>query len=107
MNISNATVIELDRNTSAVSLEPSINVEGHSPPVRKGEIHVCHHWKSKGFCKMGDHCKFSHPENKKGVKTEKKDKEKKEKGATRNRRSSGEMQAANMGQHLFLASLLP
>lgn len=28
---------------------------------------VCRHWKSKGFCRMGDNCKFLHPANRCGV----------------------------------------
>jgi len=28
---------------------------------------VCRHWKCKGFCKLGDQCKFLHPEHKRGV----------------------------------------
>mmetsp|Transcript_62789 Transcript_62789/g.182099 ORF Transcript_62789/g.182099 Transcript_62789/m.182099 type:complete len:376 (+) Transcript_62789:104-1231(+) len=28
---------------------------------------VCRHWKSKGFCKMEDKCKFLHPEHKRGT----------------------------------------
>jgi len=30
-------------------------------------VMVCRHWKSKGFCRMGSGCKFSHPEHKCGV----------------------------------------
>jgi hypothetical protein len=30
-------------------------------------IQVCRHWKSKGWCRMGSNCKFSHPENKCGI----------------------------------------
>jgi len=32
---------------------------------------VCHHWKSKGWCRMEDQCKFLHPESKKGVGSDK------------------------------------
>merc|ERR1712050_63895 len=28
---------------------------------------VCRHWKSKGWCRYESQCKFSHPENKRGV----------------------------------------
>jgi len=28
---------------------------------------VCRHWKSKGFCRMEDKCKFAHPDHKCGV----------------------------------------
>merc|ERR1712118_308403 len=28
---------------------------------------VCRHWKSKGWCRLEENCKFLHPENKKGV----------------------------------------
>jgi len=30
-------------------------------------IMVCRHWKSKGWCRLGENCKFLHPENKRGV----------------------------------------
>lgn len=30
-------------------------------------VMVCRHWKSKGWCRMGDACKFSHPSHKCGV----------------------------------------
>mmetsp|Transcript_104577 Transcript_104577/g.207649 ORF Transcript_104577/g.207649 Transcript_104577/m.207649 type:complete len:512 (-) Transcript_104577:78-1613(-) len=29
-------------------------------------IMVCRHWKSKGWCRLEDRCKFLHPENKRG-----------------------------------------
>jgi len=28
---------------------------------------VCRHWKSKGWCRLQENCKFLHPENKRGV----------------------------------------
>lgn len=28
---------------------------------------TCYHWKSKGFCKVGQNCKFAHPAGKQGV----------------------------------------
>lgn len=28
---------------------------------------VCRHWKSKGWCRMEDNCKFLHPDHKRGV----------------------------------------
>ncbi|CAE7679027.1 unnamed protein product, partial [Symbiodinium pilosum] len=28
---------------------------------------VCRHWKSKGWCRLGDECKFAHPEHKCGA----------------------------------------
>jgi len=28
---------------------------------------VCRHWKSKGWCKLEDNCKFLHPEHKRGI----------------------------------------
>merc|ERR1719443_1394597 len=30
-------------------------------------VMVCRHWRSKGWCRMEDKCKFLHPENKRGV----------------------------------------
>jgi hypothetical protein len=31
-------------------------------------VSVCHHWKAKGLCRLGESCKFLHPEHKKGRK---------------------------------------
>jgi hypothetical protein len=28
---------------------------------------TCHHWKSKGWCRLGLECKFQHPASKKGI----------------------------------------
>jgi len=30
-------------------------------------IMVCRHWKTKGWCRLGDNCKFLHPEHKRGI----------------------------------------
>jgi len=30
------------------------------------KVMVCRHWKTKGFCRLGDECKFLHPDNKRG-----------------------------------------
>jgi len=35
-------------------------------PVKHSTM-VCHHWKSKGWCRLGTDCKFMHPEHKQGV----------------------------------------
>jgi len=35
-------------------------------PVKRSTM-VCHHWKSKGWCRLGTDCKFMHPEHKRGV----------------------------------------
>lgn len=37
-----------------------------SSDVEKSSM-VCRHWKSKGWCRLGDNCKFLHPEHKRGV----------------------------------------
>jgi hypothetical protein len=37
------------------------------PRSGKGCTMVCHHWKSKGWCRLGENCKFMHPEEKRGV----------------------------------------
>jgi hypothetical protein len=34
---------------------------------KQGCTMVCHHWKSKGWCRLGTDCKFLHPEEKRGV----------------------------------------
>lgn len=37
-----------------------------APHEQEKSVMVCRHWKSKGFCKLEDQCKFLHPENKRG-----------------------------------------
>jgi len=34
---------------------------------KEKNIMVCRHWKGKGFCRMGDECRFLHPKHKRGV----------------------------------------
>jgi len=114
--LSTSSEIPLDQSQKCEECEEEspgqgANLEslGQGAPARKGEVHVCHHWKAKGFCRMGDQCKFLHPEGKRGVKNAK------DKGGnrTRTRTSSGgedvmqcQMPAGTMGQHLFLSALL-
>jgi len=47
-------------------LEKQVNaaLEGQEKQVT---VMVCRHWKSKGWCRLGDECKFAHPEHKCGV----------------------------------------
>jgi len=37
------------------------------PNGGKTSTMICHHWKSKGWCRLGAECKFMHPEEKRGV----------------------------------------
>jgi len=37
------------------------------PSGGKASTMICHHWKSKGWCRLGTECKFMHPEEKRGV----------------------------------------
>lgn len=41
--------------------------EAPSGPGREKSVMVCRHWKSKGWCKLGDDCKFLHPDHKRGA----------------------------------------
>jgi hypothetical protein len=41
-------------------------VSEHGSDLEKS-VMVCRHWKSKGWCRMEDNCKFLHPEHKRGV----------------------------------------
>ncbi|CAE6927274.1 unnamed protein product [Symbiodinium natans] len=43
---------------------------GHHPDAGTSQVKsavVCRHWKSKGWCRLGDECKFAHPEHKCGA----------------------------------------
>lgn len=40
--------------------------DGATSPM-KGLAMVCHHWKSKGWCRMAERCKFLHLEDKRGT----------------------------------------
>lgn len=64
-------------NNSAPSLTPA-NIEphcsqevqsalSHGSDEKEANVMVCRHWKSKGWCRMEDNCKFLHPERKRGV----------------------------------------
>jgi len=65
---------ELSNAVSAVSndvkrLQRDMEIEAvseHGSDPDKS-VMVCRHWKSKGFCRMEDNCKFLHPEHKRGV----------------------------------------
>jgi hypothetical protein len=41
--------------------------ESDSPLELEKSQMVCRHWKSKGWCRYETQCKFSHPENKRGI----------------------------------------
>jgi len=49
-------------------VEQKLDLESSEAPtdVGKSEM-VCRHWKSKGWCRYESLCKFSHPENKRGM----------------------------------------
>lgn len=53
-----------------VGVEPTFaSTLDDSDPASDPEktVMVCRHWRSKGWCRMEDKCKFLHPENKRGV----------------------------------------
>lgn len=61
--------------SNAVPMDGSQSPE--SPAGQAKSAVVCRHWKSKGWCRLGDECKFAHPEHKCGAGlTKKADKEK-------------------------------
>lgn len=57
-----------DAGSTSSPSKPSVskNVAGTAGPAHKCAV-VCRHWKSKGWCRMGEECKFAHPEHKRGV----------------------------------------
>jgi len=61
---------------SKVNCVESDNTNRHRQEVESDAEHgsdqeksvmVCRHWKSKGWCRMEENCKFLHPEHKRGV----------------------------------------
>lgn len=48
--------------------EPSVATMGSADSTEGADksAMVCRHWKTKGWCKLVDKCKFLHPENKRG-----------------------------------------
>jgi len=65
----------MNASNSAVPMDGSQSPE--SPAGQAKSAVVCRHWKSKGWCRLGDECKFAHPEHKCGAGlTKKADKEK-------------------------------
>jgi len=64
-----------ERRTHVLACMPE-NMEPHSSQELQSElgsdeheknVMVCRHWKSKGWCRMKDECKFLHPGHKRGV----------------------------------------
>mmetsp|Transcript_6415 Transcript_6415/g.11155 ORF Transcript_6415/g.11155 Transcript_6415/m.11155 type:complete len:415 (-) Transcript_6415:183-1427(-) len=55
---------EAEDYTSSMELQGggSMELMGHMKSAM-----VCRHWKSKGWCKLGENCKFQHPDHKRGV----------------------------------------
>jgi hypothetical protein len=48
---------------------PATDASSPDAPTATGaekSVMVCRHWKSKGFCKLEDKCKFLHPDHKRG-----------------------------------------
>jgi hypothetical protein len=49
-------------------IEQKLDWESSEAPTEDGKSEmVCRHWKSKGWCRFESLCKFSHPENKRGM----------------------------------------
>lgn len=46
---------------------PAESHNADSPGGQAKSAVVCRHWKSKGWCRMGNECKFAHPEHKCGA----------------------------------------
>jgi len=76
--------VPIEYNSQTKASDESEDVEAHcslvaevqyeelasEPPLGSDQVQsamVCRHWKSKGFCRMEDNCKFLHPEHKRGV----------------------------------------
>merc|ERR1712113_893221 len=61
----------LGSNASQPNESRTITISDKVAPSAGGaqQVSVCHHWKAKGHCKLGDACKFLHPQEKKGVGT--------------------------------------
>jgi len=61
-----AVAADAGSRSSPSKSSASKNGAGTAGPAHKCAV-VCRHWKSKGWCRMSDECKFAHPEHKKGV----------------------------------------
>lgn len=63
-----AGAVAMDAGSTSSPSKPlaSKHVAGTAGPAHKCAV-VCRHWKSKGWCRMGEECKFAHPEHKRGV----------------------------------------
>lgn len=40
---------------------------GHEGEGEQQDLPVCRHWHSKGWCRLGDGCKFTHPDDARGI----------------------------------------
>merc|ERR1719401_667068 len=52
------------------SIESTVSATGAADAERPEDQKcpmVCHHWKTKGWCRMEAECKFLHPDHKRGV----------------------------------------
>eukprot|EP00434_Breviolum_minutum_P035262 symbB.v1.2.031207.t1/scaffold3596.1/size57580/6 len=76
-------------NASGVPMDGSQSPDSTGPGQAKTAV-VCRHWKSKGWCRLGDECKFAHPEHKCGAGLIKK--AEKEKAPTSSRPDDGQIQ---------------
>jgi len=56
-----------DSEASSPVAQVPIPRDDSEPSDPEKSIMVCRHWRSKGFCRMQDNCKFLHPEHKRGV----------------------------------------
>jgi len=43
--------------------ETSVFLLREAATIPQKKLQICRHWQSKGFCRLGDGCKFLHPEN--------------------------------------------
>lgn len=72
-------VISLDQRIESSPSIPTVSVGGEWAGADGGalapvgvagvekSVMVCRHWKSKGWCRMEENCKFLHPEHKRGT----------------------------------------
>lgn len=62
--LSKVTNVEPD---NADQLRQDLDSDAEHGSDQEKSVMVCRHWKSKGWCRLEDNCKFLHPEHKRGV----------------------------------------
>merc|ERR1712196_437015 len=60
-------VVEAKLHEEEVLPPPLPSEDSEQASDAEKSIMVCRHWRSKGWCRLEENCKFLHPEHKRGI----------------------------------------